>query len=324
MPKFIYIFLFCTVLLSAGCSGKQSTEITPGEVEKTIDKTTESVIAECLRLAISGDGKVSGWKLVSPINTYNREAVFDYIDGAAELYFAYDFRVVAAAEYQNGQTSIMVDVYDMTSPEGAFGIYSLNRYQGANYVSIGNEGILSGAALDFWKGNYFCKVYSFDMSEKYQADVKNFGNALASEIKEAGSEPSIINTLPQNGLIPKSAKFFTKKLGMDNIHFISQENLLELSSDTKGVVADYELENQKLQIFFIQYPSSDKANSAFKAYGEFLKESSSSEVTQENLNIFKSNGKFTGLYLKDQILLGFWDADTRETAEFIINNILKG
>jgi len=113
---------------------------------------------------------------------------------------------------QECQTSIIIDVYDMTTPENAFGIYSLNRYQDANYVSIGNEGILTGTNLDCWKGNYYCKVYSFDQSENYQEDVTDFGNKLASRIKDTGEEPAIIEKLPPNGLMPKTARFFTKKL----------------------------------------------------------------------------------------------------------------
>lgn len=319
--KFSYTFLILALIMFIGCSGKQLAENSIGEVRETKDKKTQPFIAECLRLATSIEGKVPGWELVSPVYTYNKEDIFDYINGAAELYFAYDFRAVVAAEYKNNETSIMVDVYDMTNSEGAFGIYSLNRYQGANYVDIGNDGILSGTALEFWKGNYFCKVYAFDMSPKYQDEVKKIGNLLASEIKEAGSEPSIIKDLPQNGLIPRSAKFFTRKLGMDNIRFISPENLLGLSENTKGVVANYELENQKFQVFMIRYPSSNEADSAFKAYSEFLNESLSSEIIQENINIFKSNGKFIGIYLKDRVLSGFWDADTREIAELVILNV---
>lgn len=310
------VLISLILVISVGCAGKVVSSVksgTDGEVAKPF-------ISECVRLATSGNGKFPDWQLASRVGTYDEESIFDYIDGAAELYFAYDFRAVAAAEYQNGETSIIVDVYDMTTPEGAFGIYSLNRYPKANYVDIGNEGIVSGTNLDFWKGRYFCKVYSFDMSEKYQGDVVNFGDRLASEILEAGEEPAVVGILPQNGLVPKSARFFTRKLGLDNIRYVSEENVFNLSEETKGVVAEYQVGDSKLEIFVIVYPSPDKASAAFEKYSNHLAEKNARLLSMETANpgtrkMFDVDGKFTFISLKDQRLMGFWDVESQEIAE---------
>ena len=181
MRTFLIVLLSLISAISIGCAGQRITETAQPTEADTIRKTLDPVAQECSRLATFGDASIPGWTLAAPATTYHRKSIFDYINGAAELYFAYDFRAVAAAEYQDGETSVIIDVYDMTTPENAFGIYSLNRYPGANYVDIGNEGILTDTNLDFWKGRYFCKVYSFDMSEKYQKDVVNFGGRRSEE-----------------------------------------------------------------------------------------------------------------------------------------------
>ena len=305
------------LVISFGCAGKQTLEIaTP--VKSGVD--IKPFIDECAQLATAGKGKIPGWKLAAPADTYDEESIFDYIDGAAELHFAYNFRAVAAAEYQNGETSIIVDVYDMTNPEGAFGIYSLNRYSAANYVDIGNEGIMSGTNLDFWKGRYFCKVYSFDMSEKYQGDVVNFGDRLASEILEAGEEPAVLGLLPQNGLIPKSARFFGRKLGLDNIRYVSEENVFNLSEETKGVVAEYQIGDSRFDTFVIVYPSPDKAFAAFEKYSNHLVGKNAQLLSAETANpetqkIFEVDGKFTFINLEEQRLTGFWDVESQDIAE---------
>jgi hypothetical protein len=303
------------LVISVGCAG-----IAPSSRSDTDGQVTKLFINQCARLAASGNGKVPGWKLVLPIGTYDEESIFDYINGAAELYFAYDFRAVAAAEYQNGETSIIVDVYDMTNPEGAFGIYSLNRYSTANYVDIGNEGIMSGTNLDFWKGRYFCKVYSFDMAEKYQGDVANFGDILASEILEAGEEPAVLGLLPQNGLVSKSARFFSRKLGLDNIRYVSEENVFNLSEETKGVVAEYHVGDSEFETVVIVYPSPDKAFAAFQKYSNHLVGTNAQLLSAETANpgtrkMFRVDSKFTFISLKDQTLMGFWDVDSQEIAE---------
>jgi hypothetical protein len=207
----------------------------------------------------------------------------------------------------------------MATSDGAFGVYSLNRYPQANYVDIGNEGILTGPALDFWKGKYFCKVYSFDISEKYQNDVMNFGHKLASKIQEAGEAPTVVVRLPEDGLMPKTAKFFSRKLGLDNIYHVSEENVFNLNAKTKGVVAEYQLDGTRFQVFMIEYPSLEEANSAFEAYSSYLDEKGESVPTREaTRKTAKVDGKFTSVTAKGRTVLGFWDVEAQEAPDFEI------
>lgn len=305
--RIISLAIIISILaVMSGCASKQTGE-TP-QVE-TSDKLDELV-------TFKGD-KFVGWKLASPVAKYDKENIFDYIDGAAELYLAYDFRLVATAEYQDGESSIIIDVYDMTVPENAFGIYSLSRYEGANYVDIGNEGILTDANLDFWKGRYYCKLIAFDVSKKYQDEVVKFGNELASRIKDAGNEPNILSVLPENDIVEKSEKFFTRKLGLDNINFISEENVLNLDGKTKGAVAQYQLDGASLQMFVIEYPSPEKASLAFESYGKYLNENAEPVLADEaeKIRMDKVNGRFTLVKAKDRFLSGFWNIETKELAE---------
>ncbi len=315
MRRFSAALAVCVLVTSMGCAGRQVDEAPPTR------EVITPIIAECSELAALGGDEVSGWKLASPINTYDKKSIFDYINGAAELYFVYDFRGVAAAEYKNGETSIIIDVYDMTSPEGAFGIYSLNRYPEAKYTDVGNEGILEGTTLYFWKGRYFCKVYSFDMSEKYQKDVVNFGSKLALNIKEAGAEPLVLESLPQNGLIPRTAMFFSRKLGLDNIHYVAEENVFNLSAETKGAVAEYQIDGAEFQLFVIEYPSPDEAVLAFEEYSRYLdgqgKSVAAQETTYGELKIVEIDDKFTFVSLKDRRLLGIWNIGTQKAVELI-------
>ena len=323
MRTFLTALVICFIITSMGCAGRRITEtVSPTE-------TATPVASECSRLATSGSN-VPGWKLASPARTYDKKSIFKYINGAAELYFAYDFRAAASAEYQNGETSIIIDVYDMTAPANAFGIYSLNRYPEAHYVDIGNEGILIDTNLDFWKGQYYCKVYSLGISEKLQKDVVNFGGILASNIKEAGAEPPLLRKLPRNGLIPKSAKYFSRKLGLDNIYYMAAHNVLHLGQGTKGVTAEYEIEGTRFLLFAIEYPSLHAASAAFRAYSQYLEGRgklvsaivSTGGTPRGVSKTFRIGARTTFIGIRDQSLWGFWDAETPEKAEPILHNIL--
>jgi len=321
MRELSIVSAICILFMLIGCCGRQMTEVTPTFREDPASKGINPTTEECSRIATFGKDEVPGWELASPANTYDKKSIFDYINGAAELYFVYDFRGVAAAEYQNGETSIIVDVYDMSSPEGAFGVYSLNRYPEADYTDVGNEGILSGTALDFWKGRYFCKIYSFDSAEKYQKDVVNFGRKLALKIEEAGAEPSVLESLPQNGLMPRTAMFFSRKLGLDNIHYVAEENVFNLRAETKGAVAEYQIDGAEFQLFVIEYPSQDEATSAFKTYSRYLDEQGESVTAQKTtygeLKIVRIDDKFNFVSIKDRRLLGCWNLENQEAIELI-------
>ncbi len=209
----------------------------------------------------------------------------------------------------------------MSNPEGAFGVYSLNRYEGANYVNIGNEGILVDTTLDFWKGKYYCKVYSFDTSEKYQNTVVELGNRISSKIKDSEKEPEIVKMLPSEGLIPKTEKFFCRKLGLDNIYFISEDNLFNLDGNTKGVFAEYKLDNIDFQMLIIKYPTKEKAKLAFNNYSAYLNKNGEF-ISEKNETIaFKKDGKFTIIKVNQEFLIVMINIKTEKISEDLLNYV---
>lgn len=318
MKKIYLLLSIAFIIILMGCAKQNVVDIQP--LAKS-DKNPP--IDELASLVTFSKDDFADWKLSAPVKIYDKDTIFEYIDGAAELYLAYNFSRVTSAEYKNAQTSILIDVYDMVLPENAFGIYSLIRYQEANYVKIGNEGILTDANLDFWQGKYYCKIYSLNQSEEYQKAVVAFGNKLSSRIIESGQEPNIIKKLPIDGLIAKSEKYFTRKLGLDNVHFISEENVLELDGQTKGAMAEYSLENKKFKSFIVEYPSSEKALSAFGVYSKYLREKG--EIVDTDLEkqntIFKIDNKFTYIKLDGNFITGFWDIEYDELVKIVLNYI---
>ncbi|MDZ7374487.1 MAG: hypothetical protein ONB23_11035 [candidate division KSB1 bacterium] len=101
--------------------------------------------------------QVPGWKQSEEPAFYDRSNLFDYIDGGCELYYAHGFQQLASALYEStadpGRT-LTVDIYDMGSPLGAFGIYGAMVYPEFPSVPIGCGGVVSDLQLRFWQGRY--------------------------------------------------------------------------------------------------------------------------------------------------------------------------
>ena len=214
---------------------------------------------------------VAGIEAMGEVLEYENDTLYDFLNGGAELYFDYGIVSVASAEYlAGGEAAIEASVYDMKDRAGAFGIYSNIRYAGAEFVTVGNEGMLTASSLDFYKGRYYCRLVTFDMEPGSRVAMLALGMALAANITESGSLPGIIGLLPEDGRIAKSEKYFMKPIALNNVHYVGGENVLRLGEGTEGAAAQYEKDGESFTLFVIRYASQADAAQAAESYMEFL------------------------------------------------------
>jgi len=68
---------------------------------------------------------IGSWNLAGPAKTVEPKAIFDYMDGAGELYLGYRFKSLDVYEYKNpGQDEILVELYWMETSDDAWGLIS--------------------------------------------------------------------------------------------------------------------------------------------------------------------------------------------------------
>lgn len=218
-------------------------------------------------------GTVEGVRAMGEISEYEQDALYDFLNGGAELYFDYGIVSVASAEYSTvHDKTIEVSIHDMGGPAGAFGIYSNMRYTGADFAAVGNEGMLTPASLDFWKGRYYCRLVAFDTDAETHSAMLGLGEALAGNIAVAGSAPEIIGRLPEDHRVARSEKYFTRPIALNNVRYISSENVLNLGGGTEGVAAAYEVDGTAFTVFVIEYASEDDAAGALDSYRSHMGE----------------------------------------------------
>ena len=71
---------------------------------------------------------------------YDSETLFEYLNGGAPLYLDFGFQSMVHARYQLGDdslSSVTIDVYDMGSDLGAFGLYRSARPPEAEGPGVG-------------------------------------------------------------------------------------------------------------------------------------------------------------------------------------------
>jgi hypothetical protein len=184
--------------------------------------------------------EIIGWKQSGEIQIFIPKTLYEYIDGAADLYLAYDFQELRVVEYLNGKkASVTVEIYRHKSPNDAFGIYSQERLSNANFLDIGAQGYIEKNVLNFLIGDYYVKINSFNTGAEDEEVLHTFTKRVAENLGGKGRLPSILSSFPQEEKKKNSEKFINKNfLGYSFLH--------------SAFTADYELSGTKFKLFVIE------------------------------------------------------------------------
>ncbi|MFH1539677.1 MAG: DUF6599 family protein [bacterium] len=132
------------------------------------------------------EDEVGPWSPRPPAMVYEKDRLFDFINGGAEIYYEYGFARAATMEYARGEDSLTVDVFEMSDPAAAFGIFSYERSPGQRIVDVGDGGVGGEVQVAFRRGGYYIKVNYYGGGDG-SAVLERFARAVSGRIKTAGS-----------------------------------------------------------------------------------------------------------------------------------------
>jgi hypothetical protein len=143
--------------------------------------------------------EINGWSVAGEDKLFDTETIFDYINGAGEIYRAYNFRSLLARQYsREGQPNIIADLFDMGSAKDAYGIFSHSLEE--EDVSIGQGATYMGGLLSFWKDRFFVSLYAEEETEEAKEALFSLAKEVAVSIKDEGQIPDIISFFPPENL----------------------------------------------------------------------------------------------------------------------------
>ncbi len=201
----------------------------------------------------------AGWKLTVKARRYDRENIFDYMDGAGEFYLAYDFTDLYVGEYKKGNSEpVNVEIYRMATSKDAFGVYSHDL--DGKKVEMGHDAIYAQGFLKGWKSNIFIRLVAMRETSDNKQFILSFARQLFERLNEAGEKPGLLKKLPSADLIPDSVSYFHKNTSLNNIYFLATANILNLSEKTFAVSARYKVnDSEKARLIIIEYPDDEEA-----------------------------------------------------------------
>jgi len=209
------------------------------------------------------------WTPAGEAEIYDRENIYDLVNGQAESFFAYGFERVAVQRYENDAgVNLDVEVWQLATPADAYGLFTAS-IAGAP-TSVGpptdprNGDADPGRRLSFWQDRYLVQVRA--RSELNDAALRGFAQAIAMALPVGGETPALVKRLPPDGLVERSAVFFHEEISIQNKLWLGGENVLGLSSETDGILAQYDLGGETpVWLLLVQYPDADLAAAGISA-----------------------------------------------------------
>jgi hypothetical protein len=203
--------------------------------------------------------EMSGWKKPENLQVFSPENLYDYINGAADLYLTYDFKELQVGEYhRDDKASVIIEIYRHGSPTNAFGIYSQERLANADFLDIGSQGYYEEKVLNFLSSNYYVKISSSNTAKDDRDILIRFAKGTAEKLGGEKGFPDLLKAFPQEGKVKNAEKFIGK-------------NFLGYSFFPSAFIADYQIAGQKFKLFIMEASSPEDCRNLLKRYFQQLK-----------------------------------------------------
>ncbi len=266
---------------------------------------------------------IQGWKKCTEGTVYNPENLFEYINGAAELYISYSFKYLAARTYtKEGFPEIKIDIFDMGNSLNAFGVFSHSRESVDRFVAPGVESEYASGLLTFWKGRYYISILAYPETEEKKSIVKKLARHISGLIREESRKPPIIALLPSEDLVPQSIRYFRHYIWLNSHYFISDKNILHINKGTEAVLAKYNFDRKgetTSLLLLVTYPDPAKAKTAYES---FLKNYLHLHDAQEGFKQLEDH-RWTGCKYDGKLVSIVFNAPGLEQAKTLLTRVKK-
>jgi len=280
---------------------------------------------------------VRAWQMFGSPKRVDRSNIFDYMNGAGELYLAYRFKKLEVYEYKApDRENILAEIYFMETPEDAFGLLSqdwegdlvaLNpsRPPGTQALRAPTDRALYGAGLlRMASGSIYARIITHMETPESKEAVLDIGRTIAADEKHL-AEPRLLKSLPHELLQNRHLQhyricYFRSNMVLNSFYYLSFENILNLDLTSEAVTATYTNKangEKAIRILFIKYADAVKATQALELFCRAYLSDQNAGKTR----FFPVEDGWLGYELKDECLALVFQCPDKETAQAVLTSI---
>ncbi len=185
--------------------------------------------------------EVEGWTQPGEVLFYDADTLWEYINGAAELFVSYGVQSCRTTDLSSGDLTVTVDLYDMGTPLNAYGVFE-QESSGETVEVAGAVAALVSPPYQalLLKGSTYAKVNVFE-GELTMESGQGLLEALAAGLPGQATPPAEFGLLPSEGL-------------MEGSHSFQAEAFLGLTELTDCVFANYSRDGEESWQGFVVLP----------------------------------------------------------------------
>lgn len=225
--------------------------------------------------------RVGEWTRAPEVRRIEAATIFDYMDGAGEIYLAYRFGHLDVIEYAAAPgDEITVELYFMESADDAFGVLSMDW--GGEPVVVGQpslsgeaeewpRALYGGGLLRLRSGSVYARIMGVRETEASKQAVLDLGRAIATA-SQASPAPQLARALSGTvgagwRLRRDSVCFLRSHLVLNSAYFLSQQNILNFWHGVDGVTARFDGPPERpatarVRVVLVRYPDAHLARQA--------------------------------------------------------------
>lgn len=247
---------------------------------------------------------IEGWEKPEEIDVYYPETLWDIINGAADVFMAYEFKELFWGEYINKEDDgiyIVMEIYRQGGPVHAFGVYSQERPGTPDLIDIGVQGYTAPGVLHFFVADCYVKIRSHDRSEETARTMEKMARHVSDLLDPDPEFPDIITMLPEEGKVEFSEEFI-------NTNFLGHPFL------SGAFVSTYNIDGNRFNLFVIKNETVDQSRKMLADYYEFSKQEPVELSDGAHRIEDRWNGE-VGIVKKGNLLYGYYNLDDEELKE---------
>ncbi len=291
---------------------------------------------------------VDGWTRNGEPRRITAKTIFDYMDGAGELYLGYRFKHLDVFEYSSpDEDQILVELYWMESSDDAFGLLSGDwggdpadpeeeppADRQASDPWQGKRALYGNGLLRIWSDNLYARVMAYQETPKSKAAVMKLARVILSK-RNRPAPPSLLKALPLTGdggfvLRANRVCYFRSHLVLNSVYFLATGNILDLDHSAEAVTGTYAAANtksdQRVQLILIRYRDSETARTGVLHFERtYLPEKKATGVppAHGNSQFWRVEDGWLGYCLTGRTLALVFECPSRESAGSYLDHALE-
>ena len=212
---------------------------------------------------LPADGFSGGWKKNGAMRVFTSADLYGHINGGAEVFLELGFEQLTVQKYKGGANELAVEVYRMTDPAAARGIYLARCGKETPDPSLKERHTASRQQILLQRHRYYLVLYNSAGGAANGPMLVTAARAFAAKLPADVPVPAL-NLLPAAGLVPGSVRIIRGPVSLQALYTLGDGDILQLGGQITGAAGDYKDTAGASTRIVIDYPTPAVAGAAFK------------------------------------------------------------